>query len=69
MKNIPTLLRTASEQRNDAALCVSFGGRLLHRKNEVIASAAAVVCFEDVAAAAEGHSIRQVNKGAADWVS
>jgi len=43
-------LRTASEQRNDAALCVSSGGFLLHRKNEVIASAAAVVCFEDVAA-------------------
>ncbi len=42
---------------------------LLHRKDKVIAGAAAVVRFEDVAAAAEGHAIRQVSKGAADGVS
>jgi hypothetical protein len=70
MENIPTRLRTASEQRNDAAVvCVSFGGFLLHRKDEVVASAALVVRFEGVAAAAEGRPIRQVSEGAADWVS
>ena len=42
---------------------------LLHRKDEVVASAAAVVRFEGVAAAAEGRPIRQVSEGAADWVS
>ena len=48
---------------------ITIGLFLLHRKGEVVASAAAVVRFESVAAAAEGRPIRQVSEGAADWVS